>query len=70
MEVLVVPPATLPRLILLGDTLTFGSFALGDESWARAMLGAADDTAQMKIANAATRAARRFRVLIVFTKMC
>jgi hypothetical protein len=69
-EVLVVPPATLPKLIFLGETLTFGSFTSGDESsWARATLPAAPETAQIRIATAATRCARAFKVLIVFTKM-
>jgi hypothetical protein len=70
-EVWVVPPATLPKLIFLGETLTFGSFASGDESsWALATLPAATETAQISIATAATRCARAFNVLIVFTKMC
>jgi hypothetical protein len=55
----------------LGDTLTFGSFASGDESsWARATLATVPETAQIRIATAATRCARAFKVLIVFTKMC
>jgi len=68
---LVVPVGTLPKLIFLGETLAFGSFK-GNESWvwARATLGAENETAQMRIANVATRPARRFNFLIVFTKMC
>jgi len=69
-EVLVVPPGTLPRLIFLGDTLTFGSLRGDKKSWARATLPTAHETAQVRIAMAATRPARRFEVLIVFTKMC
>jgi hypothetical protein len=70
-EGLVVPPGTLPKLIFLGETLTFGSFASGDDkSWARATLPAAPETAQIRIATAATRCARAFKVLIMFTKMC
>jgi hypothetical protein len=69
-EVVAVPSGTLPKLIFLGETLTFGSFASGDESsWARATLPAAPETAQITIATAATRCARAFKVLIMFTKM-
>jgi hypothetical protein len=69
-DVLVVPPGTLPKSIFLGDTLTFGFFASGDETWARATLGVASETAKIRIARAATRRARRFKVLMVFTNMC
>jgi hypothetical protein len=72
-EVVAVPSGTLPKLIFLGETLTFGSFASGDDKkvvWALATLPAAPETAQIRIATAATRCARAFKVLIVFTKMC
>ncbi len=69
-EGLVVPPGTLPRLIFLGETLTFGSLRGDKKSWARATLPTENENAQVRIATAATRPARRFKISIVFTKMC
>lgn len=57
-DVLRVPVGTLPKLIFFGDTLTFGGL-VEVASCARATLPAADETAQVRIANAATLAARQ-----------
>jgi hypothetical protein len=67
-EVFFVPVGTLPKLIFLGDTLTFGGL-VAVASWARALPPTADETAQVRIAIATTRAARQSEAFCVFNEI-